>query len=129
MTDIRVESFDHLVLVVADAERAVAWYRDQLGIRPERLEEWRRGEVPFVSLRIDEATLIDLMVGERTGTNVDHFSLVVGADVDLASLADAGFDVTAGPMRIWGAQGHGLGIYIRDPDGNTVELKQYADQA
>jgi len=35
------------------------------------------------------------------------------------------FDVIAGPMWIWGAGGHGWGIYVRDPDGNTVELKHY----
>ena len=128
MAEVRVEGFDHIVLVVADPERSVAWYRDMLGLAPERLDEWRRGEVPFVSLRIDDRTLIDLLAGERTGTNADHFSLVVGADLDLHALDAAGFDVAAGPMRIWGARGHGLGVYVRDPDGNTVELKQYAEE-
>ena len=86
----------------------------------------RRGEVPFVSLRIDATTLIDLVEAPRTGTNVDHVSLVVASDVDLEALARSGaFDVERGPSRIWGAQGHGLGLYVRDPDGNVIELKQY----
>lgn len=124
---IRIRGFDHLVLCVSDAERSVAWYRDTLGLQPERLEPWRRGEVPFVSLRIDPTTLIDLIEGPRDGTNVDHFSLVVDDEVDLEALAVSGtVEVVHAPFRIWGARGHGLGMYISDPDGNTVELKRYA---
>ncbi len=28
-------------------------------------------------------------------------------------------------MRIWGAQGYGMGLYVADPDGHVVELKSY----
>ncbi|MEM7142283.1 MAG: VOC family protein [Actinomycetota bacterium] len=123
---VRILGHDHVVLNVADPERSLAWYRDKLGLAGEREEQWRAGEVPFLSLRVNETTVIDLLVGERTGTNVDHFSMRVADDVDLDAIAASGdFDVVAGPMRIWGAQGHGVGIYVRDPDGNTVELKHY----
>jgi catechol 2,3-dioxygenase-like lactoylglutathione lyase family enzyme len=123
---IRITGHDHVVFVVTDAERALAWYRDRLGLASEREDEWRAGDVPFVSLRIDETTLIDLQVGERTGTNVDHISMVVSPDTDLEAVALSGdFDVVRGPFTIWGAQGHGLGLYVRDPDGNTIELKHY----
>jgi catechol 2,3-dioxygenase-like lactoylglutathione lyase family enzyme len=123
---LRIVGHDHVVLNVADPERSLAWYRDKLGLAPEREAEWRAGEVPFLSLRLDETTVIDLFTAERTGTNVDHFSMRVADDVDLAAVAASGeFEVVAGPMRIWGAQGHGIGIYVTDPDGNTVELKHY----
>ena len=123
---VRIVGHDHVVLNVADPERSLAWYRDKLGLVAEREDEWRAGDVPFLSIRINDTTLIDLLVAERTGTNVDHFSLRVADDVDLAAVADSGdFEVVAGPMRIWGAQGHGLGLYVLDPDGNTVELKHY----
>ena len=123
---IRVVGHDHVVLVVTDAERSLAWYRDRLGLASEREDEWRAGDVPFVSLRIDETTLIDLQVGERTGTNVDHISMAVSPDTDLEAVALSGdFDVVRGPFTIWGAQGHGMGLYVRDPDGNTIELKHY----
>lgn len=123
---ISIRGLDHVVIKCADPERSLAWYRDVLGLAPEREEQWRRGEVPFVSLRISDTAVIDLLAAERTGENIDHFSLVVGPEVDLEALAASGeVDVVGGPMRIWGAQGHGLGLYIRDPDGNTVELKHY----
>lgn len=123
---VRVRGLDHVVLVVADAEASVAWYRDRLGLEPLRLDEWRRGEALFVSLRVDDTTIIDLFQGERSGVNVDHVSLVVADDVDLHAVASSGdFEVEHAPFRIWGAQGYGLGMYVRDPDGNRVELKHY----
>lgn len=123
---VQVRGIDHIVLNVADVERSVQWYSERLGLKPERLEEWRRGEVPFASIRIDESTLIDLMPQPRTGVNADHFSLVVDPSVDLNEVAASGdFDVVHEPFVIWGARGHGLGLYVRDPDGNVVELKHY----
>ena len=125
-SSVRVTGHDHVVLVTSDPGRALAWYRDRLGLAPEREAEWRAGTVPFVSLRVDDSTVIDLMQGDRTGLNVDHVSMRVADDVDLHEVATSGaFDVVAGPNWIWGAKGHGWGLYVRDPDGNTVELKHY----
>jgi catechol 2,3-dioxygenase-like lactoylglutathione lyase family enzyme len=116
---------DHVVLVSPDPERLVAWYRDELGLPPERLEEWRRGEVLFVSLRVSPTFLIDVFHGERSGVNVDHLALLVDG-VDLDELAAGGrFDVEMGPADLFGAQGTGRGLYVRDPDGNRIELRTY----
>ena len=121
-----IEDLDHIVLIVRDVERSVAWYRDKLGLEPARLDEFRRGETPFASMRINATTVIDLLPGEPAGKNVDHVALVVDPDVDLEALVTSGaFDVRAGPMRIWGARGYGLGLYVADPDGHVVELKSY----
>jgi glyoxylase I family protein len=122
---VRFSGPDHVVLVSPDPERLVAWYADRLGLLPERLEAWRRGEVPFVSLRVSDDFLIDVLAGERTGTNVDHLALVV-EDVDLHHLAVSGeLDVEMGPADLFGARGTGVGLYVRDPDGNRVELRTY----
>src|SRR6516162_4181655 len=119
MSTVRVVGFDHLVLVVSDVERSLAWYRDELGLQGERVDEWRRGEVLFPSLRIDDRTLIDLLAGQRTGTNVDHLCLVVEPTA-LAELAVSGrFEVVAGPTDgLFGARGLATSLYVRDPDGN-----------
>ena len=122
---VRTVGLDHVVLTVADVERSLAWYCDELGLTGERVEEWRRGEVLFPSVRIDETTIIDLLQGERTGNNVDHVCLVI-EPTDLDALAASGaFDVVAGPSRLFGARGEGDGLYVRDPDGNVVELRHY----
>lgn len=121
----RVHGMDHLVLVSADPERLIAWYVEVLGLGTERLEQWRRGEVPFASLRVDATTIVDVQRGERSGTNVDHVALVVDASVaELAAFA-AAHGVPA-PRTLFGARGLGQGVYLRDPDGNGVELRTYA---
>ena len=121
----RISELDHIVLRVTDMERSVAWYRDLLGLETVRLDEWRRGEAPFVSMRITAETLIDLQLGEITGVNADHLALVV-ENVDLDELVALGrFDVLGLPRPLFGARGVGQGIYVRDPDGHRIELRTY----
>lgn len=123
--EVNVVGLDHLVLCTPDVERSLAWYCDALGLEPVRVDEWRRGEVLFPSVRIDATTIIDVLESERTGKNVDHLCFVV-APTDFAAIIESGrFDVVGGPSRLFGAQGEGEGIYVRDPDGNVVELRHY----
>ena len=127
MTDgplVEVGAIDHIVLNVADGRRAMEWYRDHLGLEPVRYEEWEAGEVPFVSLRVSDTTIIDLFETDRTGENMNHFALWVEGDVD-GLLACEDVDVVADHESRFGAQGDGPAAYIRDPDGNIVELKRY----
>jgi len=122
----KVTGLDHIVLVVEDVERSVAWYVDVLGLAPERLDEWRDGKVFFPSVRIDATTLIDVVPrgAAPVGRNVDHVCLVV--DDDVTELAASGrFEVVDGPDMRWGAQGNASAIYVKDPDGNVVELRRY----
>lgn len=125
----RVIAFDHLVLTVADAERALAFYCGQLGLEPVRAEEWRAGKVPFPSVRVSPETIIDLVEGERGESNVDHICLVV-EPLDWQQVVDSGvFTVTDGPGPRYGARGAGQSLYVLDPDGNTVELRWYPQDA
>ena len=123
----RVLGFDHLVLTVADVRRSLDFYVDELGLSPERVDQWERGEVFFPSVRIDDTTIIDLLgPGEPAvdRRNMDHLCLVVADDVD--ELAASGrFDVVDGPDERWGAQGVARSLYVKDPDGNVVELRRY----
>jgi catechol 2,3-dioxygenase-like lactoylglutathione lyase family enzyme len=121
----KVVGIDHVVLTVPDVETIVAWYRDALGLEVLRLEEWRRGEVLFVSLRVSPTTLIDVLQGERTGENVNHVAFLF-EDVDVDELAASGrYEIVMGPADLYGARGNGRGIYINDPAGNLVELRTY----
>lgn len=127
---------DHIVLTVADVDRSLRFYVDELGLRPERVDEWRRREVFFPSVRIDDTTIIDLFATpptepdvenrpEPVGANLDHFCVVV-EPTDLDAVARSGrFEVVDGPARRWGARGDGTSLYVRDPDGNVVELRYY----
>ena len=125
---IRVTGFDHLVLLSSDVERCLAWYTGELGCEPVRVDEWRRGEVFFPSFRISPETIIDVLPGDRASSgvlNVDHLCLVI-EPTDLQAIKDSGrFDVVDGPDQRYGARGDGTSLYVRDPDGNVVELRYY----
>jgi catechol 2,3-dioxygenase-like lactoylglutathione lyase family enzyme len=124
-TNIHVVGLDHIVLNVADVERSLVFYGQQLGLTPLRVAEWRAGDVPFPSVGIDATTIIDLFAATRAGENLNHFALVI-ASADLDALSRSGeFNVVEGPARRWGAQGYGTSLYISDPDGNVVELRTY----
>ena len=119
MAAIRVTGFDHLVLAVADVERSLAWYQDFLGLEGVRVDEWREGNAPFPSVRVDASTIIDFIPrrdDSDRGSNLDHLCLAVDP-VDLSPLGETG------PR--YGARGVGTSVYIQDPDGNTVELRHY----
>lgn len=125
----RVLEFDHIVLNVADVERSLEFYCGVLGLEPVRVEEWREGRAPFPSARVSPDTIIDLQHRDRGESNVDHFCLVV-EPLDWQSVLDAGtFDVLEGPVSRYGARGTAQSIYVRDPDGNTVELRFYPEGA
>ena len=127
----KISGFDHLVLRVDDLDSALSFYTEALGLEPLRVDEFRRGEVPFPSVRISADSLIDLAPKARMpgSNNVDHFCLVVEGDLDgLASELQArGVEVTGEAGRRWGAHGWGNSIYVSDPEGNTIELKSYAE--
>lgn len=120
-----ISGIDHIVLCVADVERSVAWYGRHLGLEAERLDEWRTGVAPFVSLRVDDSTLIDLLADEPSGRNVDHVAFVADRasfDAFVTSHLD---EIEMGPASLFGARGQGDGVYLRDPDGHRVEVRTY----
>jgi catechol 2,3-dioxygenase-like lactoylglutathione lyase family enzyme len=131
VTDIHITGMDHIVLNVNDIDRALAFYTGPLGLAPERVDAFKRGEVGFPSVRIDATTLIDLTPSEPIAAgskNLNHYCLVTDRD-DLAEMAAEltaqGVPVVTGPVSRWGAQGQAMSIYVLDPDGNEIEIRAY----
>ncbi len=119
-----IKALDHVVLRVANIDRAIRFYREVLGCREERRVE----SIGLVQMRAGSA-LIDLVPRPKGETadkgNMDHFALTI-TPFDPAALT-AHFTehgVTVGEVaRRYGAEGHGPSIYLSDPDGNQIELK------
>ncbi len=132
---IRVRELDHIVLNVADVDRALRFYADGLGLVPERLDAFRRGEVPFPSVRVTADTIIDLFppamangdLANSGRTNMNHLCLVVEERMPAVQqhLAQIGIAVERGPTEVFGARGIGTSVYVRDPDETLVELRSY----
>ena len=121
---VKISGIDHLVINVADTERAMCWYRDRLGFEPERYEEWKSGDAPFLSMRVNDSTVIDLLETRRSGENVDNISFLVdGSFAETLSHDDV--EVVREFESVYGALGWGPAVYIRDLDGNVIELKRY----
>lgn len=119
-----IRRLDHVVLRVADLDRAIAFYRDVLGCQEERRVE----SISLVQMRAGES-LIDLILAasppDAGGGNMDHFALRIDP-FDEAALRGhlKAQGVAAGEVASrYGAEGDGPSLYIQDPDGNTVELK------
>ncbi len=127
-----ISGLDHIVLNVKDVEQSLDFYHGCLGLAAERVDEWRRGALPFPSVRINDATIIDLVRADESPDsvkpNLNHFCLVTD-DADLAPmvehLSSAGIAVETGPAIRSGARGDGLSIYFRDPDQNLIEVRTY----
>ena len=132
-----LKSIDHVVLVVQDLERSLAFYRDVLGCRVLREAEWSRGEVRFPSVAIGAQQMLNL---HQAGTPVNPEAVKpqVGSE-DLcfvaaapiaevqARLAAHNVPVEIGPVPRMGGRGvMGTSVYFRDPDGNLLEIMAYA---
>jgi catechol 2,3-dioxygenase-like lactoylglutathione lyase family enzyme len=121
---LHVIGFDHLVLRCADVEASLAWYTNELCLPEVRVTEWRNGQAPFPSVRVNAETIIDLIPshGDIAERNVDHVCFVVD---DIAPITAERFRIVDGPATRYGARGNGRSIYVLDPDDNVIERRSY----
>ena len=127
-----IRRIDHVVIRVRDLAPMLEFYVDLLGCTLER----EKPEVGLYQLRAGES-LVDLVpvdgpLGRAGGVapgaeghNMDHLCLRIepfDGEALLEWLRARGVD----PGRVesrYGAEGEGPSIYLRDPEGNVVELK------
>ncbi len=133
-----LKGIDHVVLVVRDLERALAFYRDVLGCRALREAEWRRGEARFPSVAVGPHQMLNLhqegtpvtpeAVNPQVGSHDLCFVAAAPIAEVLARLAAHGVPVEIGPVPRMGGRGvMGTSVYFRDPDGNLLEIMAYTD--
>lgn len=127
----------HLAFPVHDLDAARAFYGDLLGCAEGRSsDEWIDFDFhghQIVAHRTGEA-------GDRAATPVDghdvpvpHFGLVLDMETWeklAARLQDAGTRFVIEPtVRFKGRPGEQATMFLRDPSGNALEFKAFADQA
>lgn len=125
----RVDSLDHLVLTVANLERTIAFYEAALGMTAEHFKA------------ADGSTRAVLKFG-RQKINLHqagfefapHAQRPMPGSADLcflsadpltdwhAHLETLGVAIEEGPVQRTGATGPIVSLYLRDPDGNLIEI-------
>jgi len=129
---ISIRRLDHVVLRVRDVQAALRFWRDAMGCPVERASD----ALGLYQLRAGDS-LIDLVpvdgpLGRLGGApagsearNVDHVALALAAFDEAAIRAHLErHGIAPGDVAPrYGAEGTGPSMYLKDPDGNTVELK------
>jgi catechol 2,3-dioxygenase-like lactoylglutathione lyase family enzyme len=121
----QLDAIDHVVLTVRDIPASVAFYTRVLGMREEVFGAGRRALVfGRCKLNLHQAGReFEPKAAQPTPGAVD---LCLIARTPLADIADQlaaqGVAIEQGPVERTGAQGPLLSLYVRDPDGNLIEL-------
>jgi catechol 2,3-dioxygenase-like lactoylglutathione lyase family enzyme len=131
-TMIRVRDIDHVVIRTDCLEAMLRFYVDVLGCPVER----RLDDVGLIQLRAGSSLIdlvpVDSLIGRQGGPapvadghNMDHFCLRVEPFEEAQIRQHLKLNgIDPGPTETrYGAEGSGPSIYVRDPGGNTVELK------
>jgi len=124
----RVDHFDHIVLVVRDLDVTTDFYTRVLGMDSVTFGDGRRALV-FGSSKINlhqAGNEFEPRAHRPTPGSAD-VCLIVRQPIDdvVTELRQLGVDVEEGPVRRTGANGPITSVYVRDPDGNLVELSTY----
>lgn len=120
-----LDAIDHLVLTVRDIPASIAFYTRVLGMREVTFGDNRR------ALTFGQSKLNLHQAGNEFEPKAAH--PIPGAiDICLLTrtpmtavmqhLAALHVAVIEGPIQRTGAQGPILSVYVRDPDGNLIEL-------
>lgn len=120
-----IRSIDHVVLTVRDLERTTSFYEQALGMRPVVFGDGRR------ALAFGDQKLNLHLAGHEfepkahspTPGSVD-LCLLTDDPLDrvIAHLRRTGVAIELGPVAKTGARRPLRSIYLRDPDGNLIEV-------
>ena len=124
-----ITSLDHLVLTVSDMATSVAFYRDILGMQAlefEAADGSRRRALAFGTQKINlhpaQTPFTPHAAQPRAGSADLCFLSSTPLDAWLPYLKASGQTVLEGPVQRNGALGPIVSLYIRDPDGNLLEI-------
>ncbi|MDG1205144.1 MAG: VOC family protein [Pseudomonadales bacterium] len=136
---IEIIGLDHIVLRTQNLDLMLRFYQETLGCPIERettfgLTQLRAGNALIDLVEVD-SNLGRLGGGAPTSkdNNMDHFCLQIKAAAEQLIIdhlnqqptfgQGLGDGLNEGFAERYGATGLGRSIYIKDPDGNTVELR------
>lgn len=123
---VSVASIDHVVLTVRDVEATVAFYERVLGMHGIWFAGGGRRALAFGAqkLNLHEAGREHTPNASSAGPGTADLCLLTATPLDeiLDHLQAEGVEVEQGPSTADGAQGPLQSIWLRDPDGNLIEV-------
>jgi len=125
---IKIAAIDHVVLTVSSIERACDFYQRALGMG---VETFGGGRVALTfgdqKFNLHEAGKEFEPKARTPLPGSADFCLIADTPLDevVAHLAAQNIDIELGPVVRTGAVGPIRSIYLRDPDGNLVEIANY----
>ena len=126
-----LEGLDHVVLLVDDMAAAKSFYTEVIGCTVDNaLPQYGMLQLRAGAALID---LVEFTAPEGAwarpevegGRNMDHVALAIGpceGDKLRDHLERHDIEIVEEGVR-YGAKGDGYSFYVRDPAGNTIELK------
>ena len=120
-----ITSLDHLVLTVRDLDATVRFYVEGLGMRLETFGAGRKA-LHFGTQKINlhlAGQEFEPKADKPTPGSADLCFLTATPVAELAThLKALGHRLIEGPVARTGATGRLRSIYLRDPDGNLIEI-------
>jgi catechol 2,3-dioxygenase-like lactoylglutathione lyase family enzyme len=121
----RVESLDHLVLTVRDLDAAVGFYTTALGMTAVTFAGDRRAlafGVQKINLHQAGREFEPRAAAPTPGSADLCFLTDEPLEGVLEHLRCCGVPLAGGPVTRTGATGPIRSVYVRDPDGNLIEV-------
>lgn len=122
-----IGSIDHVVLTTRDERQCLDFYTRVLGMTEERYGA-NRLALRFGTQKINVHTPgldADLKASAPCAGSLDLcFLASVPLERIIARLDECGISIVAGPLHRSGGCGSIRSIYVRDPDGNLVEISE-----
>lgn len=128
----QIDRIDHLVLTVKDMDATVAFYTAVMGMRKEVFGKGRIA-LSFGNQKINLHRLgseFEPKAGSVKSGSAD-LCFIIGQPIEQAieHLKACNVPVIEGPVHRSGATGKIVSAYFRDPDGNLIEVANYADRS
>jgi catechol 2,3-dioxygenase-like lactoylglutathione lyase family enzyme len=124
----QIDRLDHLVLTVADIETTCAFYNRALGMQVITFGENRKA-LQFGQQKINLHQYrheFEPKAAYPTPGSADLcFITTVPLETVILHLESIGVSLIEGPVARVGAVGLINSIYVRDPDGNLIEVSNY----
>jgi catechol 2,3-dioxygenase-like lactoylglutathione lyase family enzyme len=121
---------DHIVLTVRNMDRTCKFYSRALGLRIVKLRDGRKelqfGEQKIKVYEVDKGPELQAMNPVPGSLDICFVTTIALPHV-VDHLNAAGIHIEDGPVRKMGAAGPIESIYVRDPDGNLVEIANYTE--